>query len=473
MTRWSLRRRLLLWLLAATAILGAFALADTRDEAIRTAQNVSDRVLAGSALAIAEGVSVDLDGGFQVDIPYSALEMLSSTAQDRVFYRVDGPAGFLTGYDTLSMVPEGDQEMRFADGSFGTVPIRLASLTRSISSGEGPLPFTVTVAESTLARDALARAILWRSALRLSLMIAGAALIVWIAVTVAMRPLNRLGEAIAQRSPDDLRPVTADTPDEVAGLVEAVNSFMGRLDTALAALKNFTGNASHQLRTPLSVVRTQLALASRTDDPAAMRAATAKADQALARAERILAQLLVLARVDAAAGQQASGQQTGRFDLAALARELTAEMVPAAAERGVDLGFDGAARCEVAAEPVLVSEMLRNLIDNAIQYSGRGAEVTVRLHPDWTIEVADDGPGIPPDRLAQLATRARAPKGDAGHAGYGLGLAIAHEIAALFGATVTLAPARAAGRPDGGPVGGPDRQGLSVRIAFPPPAAPA
>lgn len=459
MTRWSLRRRLLFWLLAATVVLGAFALADTRAEAIRTAQTVSDRVLAGSALAIAEGVSVDLDGGFQVDIPYSALEMLSSTAQDRVFYRVDGPTGFLTGYDTLAILPEGEQEMRFADGRFGTVPIRLAALTRSISSGEGPLRFTVTVAESTLARDALARAILWRSALRLSLMIAGAALIVWIAVTVAMRPLNRLGEAIAQRSPDDLRPVTADTPDEVAGLVEAVNSFMGRLDTALAALKNFTGNASHQLRTPLSVVRTQLALATRADDPAALRAATGKADQALARAERILAQLLVLARVDAAAGQPA-----GRIDLAALARDLTAEMVPAAAERGVDLGFEGTARCEVAAEPVLVSEMLRNLIDNAIHYAGRGAEVTVRLHPDWTIEVADDGPGIPPDRLAQLATRARAPKGDAGHAGYGLGLAIAHEIAALFGATVTLGPARAEGPADA--------QGLSVRIAFPPPAAP-
>lgn len=455
MTRWSLRRRLLFWLLAATAILGALALADTRAEAIRTAQNVSDRVLAGSALAIAEGVSVDLEGGLQVDIPYSALEMLSSTAQDQVFYRVDGPAGFLTGYDRLTAVGGGTEEMRFADGQFGSVPIRIATLSRSVSTGEGPLPFTVTVAESTLARDALARAILWRSALRLALMIGGAAVIVWISVTLALRPLNRLGDAISSRSPDDLRPVTADTPDEVAGLVDAVNLFMGRLDTALAALRNFTGNASHQLRTPLSVVRTQLALAARTDDPARMRDAAAKADAALARAERILAQLLVLARVDAA-----SGQTTGRLDLAALARDLTAEMVPAAAERGIDLGFDGAAGCEVAAEPVLCAEMLRNLIDNALAYAGRGAEVTVAVTAAGVLEVRDDGPGIPPDRRARLATLARtarqapAPDGD-GRGGYGLGLSIAHEIAALFGAAFTLAPTH------------PDGRGLTVRIAFP------
>ncbi|MEY4982919.1 MAG: hypothetical protein RIR62_1185 [Pseudomonadota bacterium] len=452
MRRWSLRRRLLVWLLAATAVLGAFALADTRAEALRTAQNVSDRVLAGSALAIAEGVSVDLDGGLQVDIPYSALEMLTSTAQDQVFYRVDGPAGFITGYDRLSILPEAEAEMRFADGRFGAVPIRIASLTRSVSAGDGSLPFTVTVAESTLARDALARAILWRSALRLSLMIAAAGLIVWIAVTLAMRPLNRLGEVIAQRAPDDLRPVTADTPDEVAGLVEAVNSFMARLDTVLAALRNFTGNASHQLRTPLSVVRTQLALAARSGTEDGRLDATAKADAALARAERILAQLLVLARVDAATGRAA-----GRIDVAALARDLTAEMVPAAAERGVDLGYAGAQGCEVAAEPVLVSEMLHNLIDNAILYAGKGAEVTVRVTADRVLEVADDGPGIPPERRAELSATARAPHADTRQGGYGLGLAIAHEIAALFGAAITLAAARADGR------------GLCVRIAFPPP----
>src|SRR5690606_22204704 len=98
----SLRRRLLLWLLVSTAVIGVIALADTYREAVKTANAVSDRVLAGSALAIAERVVVTENGMLEVDIPYVALEMLTSAAQDRVFYRVDGPPGqFITGYQTL------------------------------------------------------------------------------------------------------------------------------------------------------------------------------------------------------------------------------------------------------------------------------------------------------------------------------------------------------------------------------------
>ena len=92
---YSLRRRLLLWLFLATAVLGVAALTDTWQEARRTAQGVSDRVLAGSALAIAERVTLNADGGLDVYLPYAALEMLTSTAQDQVFYRVDGPEGKL------------------------------------------------------------------------------------------------------------------------------------------------------------------------------------------------------------------------------------------------------------------------------------------------------------------------------------------------------------------------------------------
>ena len=106
MRPYSLRRRLIAWLLLATAVIGLAALADTWREALRTAQGVSDRVLVGSALAIAERVTVDETGGLEVDLPYSSLEMLASTAQDKVFYRVDGPAGgFLTGYSDLAVVP--------------------------------------------------------------------------------------------------------------------------------------------------------------------------------------------------------------------------------------------------------------------------------------------------------------------------------------------------------------------------------
>ncbi|SNR47320.1 sensor histidine kinase [Paracoccus sediminis] len=434
----SLRRRLLGWLLAATAILGLLALADTWREAVTTATRVSDRVLTGSALAIAERVTVDEDTGLQVDIPYSALEMLTSTAQDRVFYRVDGPLGYLTGYRALTPAPVDSDGRGFADGVFAGDAIRVITLARTVSTGVESIPFAVTVAESTLARRELARSILIRSALRLTGMIGGAALIVWIAVPLALRPLNRLSDAIAIRSPDDLSPIRDRVPTEVQGLVEAVNSFMARLGTALDALRNFTGNASHQLRTPLAVLRTQMALASRADTPQAMQSAVAKGDAALAHAERVLTQLLLLARIDAAPGQAALAP----VDLAALARGITGDSIPRAADAGIDLGFDdglGGDPAQIRAEPVLLAEALANLIDNAIAYAGRGAMVTVSVRggPDGAIlAVIDDGPGIPADARAGLG--ARFARGGTGAEGLGLGLAIVAEIAALFGGRLAL-----------------------------------
>ncbi|MBL9047214.1 MAG: sensor histidine kinase N-terminal domain-containing protein [Tabrizicola sp.] len=444
MKPYSLRRRLLLWLFLATAVLGLIALADTWREALRTAQGVSDRVLFGSALAIAERVSVDEAGGLEVDIPYSSLDMLTSTAQDKVFYRVDGPVGtFLTGYPDLAVIPAQAGGVAFADGVHDGVNIRSATLMREISTGATSIRFAVTVAESTRARSALARAILIRSALRLALLVLGVAVLVWIAVTVALRPLERLGEAIADRSPDDLRPVTADTPEEVEPLVQAINQFMDRLKTALDGLRNFTGNASHQLRTPLAVVRTQLALIDRSTGPEETAAANEKAKASLERAERVLSQLLVLARVDASA----SSAVLVAVDLAELAKEVTSEMVPAAITQDIDLGYEGCDHAMVTADPVLLAELLRNLLVNAISYSGRGAVVTVRVRKvaeRIILAVEDNGPGLSEAQMLAAAALGRgAPratphlaKGQAN--GMGLGLAVAVEISQLFGAQLRL-----------------------------------
>lgn len=444
MSAYSLRRRLLLWLFVATAVIGLLALADTWREALRTAQSVSDRVLVGSALAIAERVTVDETGALEVDIPYSSLEMLTSTAQDKVFYRVDGPVGtFLTGYADLTVLPPTSAGVTFSDGRYRDVSIRSATLVREVSTGERSIVFSVTVAESTLARAALAKAILVRSTIRLAVLIIGVAGIVWLAVTLALRPLDRLGAIIAERSPDDLRPVAADVPQEVSALVQAINSFMVRLDTALDGLRNFTGNASHQLRTPLAVVRTQLALIDRSETPNQMAAATAKAQTALERAERVLAQLLVLARVDAASGAVALQS----VNIVTIAKELTAEMVPLALQREVDLGFEGPDEANALAEPVLIAELLNNLLGNAIAYAGHGAVVTVRVkeYPGSVVlEVEDNGPGLSASQIAQARRRRRGPPMHAlaplkdHDAGYGFGLAITAEIAALFGAEIQL-----------------------------------
>jgi two-component system, OmpR family, sensor histidine kinase TctE len=452
----SLRGRLLAWLLAATAVLGSLALIDTWREARQTANDVSDRVLAGSALAIAERVVVAEDGSLEVDIPYVALEMLTSAAQDRVFYRVDGPPGtFITGYQALPALARREgQSTAFDDASFRGEPIRVATLARSASTGISSVPFTVTVAETTIARRQLSRSILLHSAIRLLLMMAGASVIVWIAVSLSLRPLYRLGGAIEKRSPDDLEPIGEQVPSEVEGLVETVNSFMVRLKSALEALRHFTGNASHQLRTPLAVVRTQLALAARSTDPADARAAIERADAAVANAERILAQLLMMSRIDAAS----KGTQTDlvRLDLCELARTVTADHVPPAAEADIDLGFEGEGQALMRGEPLLLAEMLKNLISNALLYAGRGAEVTVRVlahEQHLVLEVEDNGPGIPADsieRVMQRFERASGPE----ERGSGLGLPIVEEIASLLSGSMMLQTGR-------------EGRGLKVVLRFP------
>lgn len=451
----SIRGRLLVWLLAGTAVLGSLALFDTWREAQETANEVSDRVLAGSALAIAERVVVAEDGSLEVDIPYVALEMLTSAAQDRVFYRVDGPSGqFITGYQTLPTLAQKEgQAAVFEDLLFRGDPIRVATLARSASTGISSVPFTVTVAETTIARRQLASSILLHSALRLILMMSGAAAIVWIAVSFALKPLNRLGAAITLRNPEDLEPIQEVVPSEVEGLVETINSFMIRLQSSLEALRHFTGNASHQLRTPLAVVRTQLALAARSNDPDMAKAAIEHADAAIARAERVLAQLLTMSRLDATPAAIANME---RVDLVSLARDVTGDYVPAAAEAGIDLGFEGEGEAHIRGEPLLLAELLKNLISNALLYAGNRAEVTTRvvLTPkDVRLEVEDNGPGIPPNKLKSVMRRFdRADRAD--ERGTGLGLPIVEEIVTVHGGTVTLAT-------------GANGRGLIVKIDLP------
>ncbi|WP_312407521.1 sensor histidine kinase [Rhizobium sp.] len=456
LSAYSLRRRLLAWLLVSTAAIGAIAMIDTWDEAIDTANEVSDRVLAGSALAIAERVIVSEDGSLEVDIPYVALEMLTSAAQDRVFYRVDGPPGtFVTGYQNLPSIQRREgQAAAFGDAVFRGEPIRVAALARSASTGINSVPFTVTVAETTIARQQLTHAILLRSALRILFMILGAAAIVWVAVTLSLRPLYRFSEALSERSPDDLHPITERVPNEVQGLVDTVNSFMVRLEGALDALRHFTGNAGHQLRTPLAIVRTQLTLARRSGNLGEVQQAAEKADEAVGDAERILAQLLLMARIDAASRSTAMRQ----LDLVDLARTVTAEHVPRAAEAGIDLGFEGAGEVMAVVEPILIGELVKNLVSNALLYAGAGAEVTVRVGAQQGaafVEVEDNGPGIPTERREMVLKRFE--RGDAsgqGRPGTGLGLPIVDEIARLHGASLGLED-------------GSEGRGLKVRVTFP------
>ncbi len=437
---YSLRRRLLIWLLVPLFFIGLVALFDVYKSARVTANAVSDRVLAGSTLAIAERIFVNDEGMLEVDIPYVALEMLTSAEDDRVFYKIEGAKGqFITGYGKLEIPKQfqrSENNIHFSDFEFRGFPIRIAVLEGAASSNILSLEYRLAVAETTNARNKMASDILIRSAVRQGLLIITAAIAVWFAVTRALLPLYKFRDAIGRRSSDDLRPILHHVPNEINGLVSTTNDLLKRIATSISALKKFTSNASHQLRTPLTVMRTQLEIANRTKSAAVRTKAISHANDAVGDAENVVAKLLLLARIDAASLQDLSGFEC---DMAETCKLVCSDIISGHGFKNVDLGFEGPDHMRVRGDPLLFREMLKNLIDNAIKYGGDGVRITVRCmvkNKTCFVEVEDNGIGLTnkqkPALLRRFSRGAQSPDGT------GIGLTIARDIAELFGGGLEL-----------------------------------
>ncbi|PCI05418.1 MAG: sensor histidine kinase [Hyphomicrobiales bacterium] len=466
--RYSLRLRLVLWLLIPAIVIGLLSLTDVHRNIVNTTNTVSDKVLASVATVIADRVVLNKTGALEVDVPKVAFNMLTSTAQDQVYYRIETMDGtFITGYELL-LTPHNskvtDQKLAFVDFSFQRTEFRAAIYATTASSGNLTVKYRVIVAETTDARRQLSNDFLIRSAIRFVIIYIVVFIIIWFAVTKSLSPLKGLQEAINRRSPDELHSIDHRVPTEVGGLMDTINSFMGRLDSALKALRNFTGNASHQLRTPLTIIKTQLALTSRAKTLKEAKAAAKIGDEAVIHAERILSQLLLLARVDQAGSHRT---ETTHIDLSKIAKRMTEKHLQMAATKNDDLGFhsDGPVFCE--ANEMLIEELVGNLIENAIKYSGTEREITVRVfsYPGVAVlEVEDDGPGIPVElrvqvrarfsRVAVIPPSASSPTSHKETGGAGLGLAIVSEIAKLFGGSLDLFNGR-------------EHRGLVARVSFP------
>jgi two-component system, OmpR family, sensor histidine kinase TctE len=276
-------------------------------------------------------------------------------------------------------------------------------------------------------------------------------LLVWYALARGVRPLAELQQRIRRRESTDLSAIpTRDVPDEVAPLVHAINDLLARLDSSIAAQRHFLADAAHQLKTPLAGLRTQAELAAREidsgrGDPASMKHSLLQIAVSCQRAARLVNQLLAMARAED------PGQAMRRVpvDMVVLVRTVLRDFVPRALERRIDLGYEGPEAGEVPVlqgEPVLLGELLRNLVDNALQYTPRGGSVTVRLLPDrfgqtLVMQVEDTGPGIAPaEREAVFRPFYRSLGTDV--EGSGLGLAIAQEIVQQHGGAINVGDAR-------------------------------
>ncbi|WP_230635997.1 sensor histidine kinase [Sphingomonas sp. Leaf4] len=417
------------------ALVGATLIADV-------VRRTNDRVLGGALGAIAETVEVER-GEVTLDLPPAAFGMLENGERDNVYYRIAVGGDLLTGYADLPAPDPADLTTdvpRFRFATYRGQRIRIAEVRRALPAIAQPV--VVQVAETLDNRAALTRRLVVALLVGELLLVGIAVLLLRPALGWSLRPLARLrgaveardGRALPDLSPLDPGPL----PIELRPLATAFDRLLAQLDTATAATRRFTADASHQMRTPLSVLKLQVALARRGEADA-----LDEIGDAVTRLERLLTQLLSLARAEEA-GAAAPFEQV---DLRKVATAVISRRIAQGIEAGVDLQLDAAddRSFVVAGYWSLLFEIVSNLIDNGIRYNARGGTVTIALAltPDAVLLIVrDDGPGIPAaDRTRAFERFVRLGPAD-GPDGSGLGLAVVRSAAERMAASVELSDAQ-------------------------------
>jgi len=258
------------------------------------------------------------------------------------------------------------------------------------------------------------------------------------AVRQALAPVRQLTVELAERGPDDLKPVPTDhAPAELAPLVGAMNALFGRIELGLERERRFTADAAHELRTPLAVLRAQWDVVRRAAGDAEQRAlAETKLSAGLDRMDRLVTQLLALSRLDDTSG--------GRFELPLRWPEVVeaamSDCLALAERRHIELACDWpeshgrpdpAAALPLRGDTHLMTLLLRNLLDNAVRYAPPQTQVLLRFGAD-RLEVHNAGPALDTTTLQRLGERFYRPDGQE-ERGSGLGVSIAQRIAELHG----------------------------------------
>ena len=458
----SLRGQLLRWLLIPLAVLVAITAVSVYRNALDAADLAYDRSLLASTRALAERVSI-VNGRVVADVPYVALDSFETDTLGRLYYKVTGINGeFVSGYDDLPPVPAKAKRsdiypalVRFYHASYRGTPVRIAALLQPVYDDSMRGIALIQVGESLDARYDLSRKILLDTLWRQAALVLAVAFLSWFAVRFVLRPLMRLTEEVASRAPTDLAGFDAALVHrEVRPLVHAMNGYMDRLHALIGGQRRFIADASHQLRTPLTVLKTQAELALRASDPAAMREIVEGIARTTDATVHLANRLLTMARAEhgVAEGQLVS------VSLSDTARQVGMALAMAAVGKDIDLSLEAEQDVLVTGNALLLHELLANLLDNAIRYTPAGGRVALRVlaaGDGAVLEVEDSGIGIAAgERERVFAPFYRAPGAQqVNGTGAGLGLTIVRDIAALHGARILLDDN--------------EHGGLTVRVYFP------
>ena len=488
----SLFGEILDWMLAPLLFVWPLSIVVTYHYAMSVAANPFDQALRENVLAISRQVHFADQPVPVVSFSRSAHALLKADETDVVYYHVISSDGKLIQGDRelpppipmiKPVLPE--NQVGFRDAEMGGEELRIAYTL--VTSRANPQQWVIVeVGESLEKRNQLINQIVASVILPQFFIVPVVVVLVWFGLAQGLRPLQFLKSRIASRDEHDLSPMTVRRlPEEIQPLVEAFNDLLDRMRDNMEVQHRFIADAAHQLKTPLTALKTQAQLAMYEDDSDALRGSLQRIGSSVDRASHLVSQLLTLARAESTGDVQGEA----RVDLAALVREVAEEWVLPAAQRHLELDFEApAGGVPVFGNAFLLREMVSNLIDNAIRYTPATAAapgqihvrvMDVRVPPHLTrtgdgalikqtdrwavLEVEDTGVGLTAEE-AELVFERFYRVDDAKTSGSGLGLPIVREIALYHHGSATLVPNT---QLKAGVAAGSPARGVTARVRLP------
>jgi two-component system sensor histidine kinase TctE len=448
----SLFGEILDWMLVPLLLLWPMSIAITYLVAKSIANHPFDRALDDRVIVVSQQVR-EANGKVVAQLSNSARDILRADDVDNIYFQILGPNGEHVDGDVDLPLPPADEEqlpsgsVRFRNDTLRGSEVRVAYVYTEIRSrrgthepGNAPIAL-VQVAETLDKRAQLANEIIKGVILPQFIILPVALALVWFALSRGLSPLAELQQRIRARRPDDLSPIeSGQVPEEISPLVRSFNDMLAQLSQSIEMQKRFIADAAHQMKTPLAGMRMQSELALRETDREEMHRSLEQLAKSSEVATRLVNQLLALARAE---NQTPASKPLIPLELCELARNAVQDWVQASFTSRIDLGFEQPGHpIMVQGNPVMLRELLSNLIDNALRYTPQGGSVTVRVRANVVeeqaiLEVEDTGPGIPPSERAHVFERFYRILGSNAE-GSGLGLSIVREIAQQHGASVDI-----------------------------------
>ena len=328
-------------------------------------------------------------------------------------------------------------------------PIRVLLRTRSDGS-------RFAVAQPTAVRDETARDVAFRTLLPIAALIPCLMVVTALVIAHSLRPMVRLAGDLDSRRADDMTPLPLKgTPSELHPFITSINGLLARMRLLMDQHRRFVADAAHELRTPITALSLQAENLDLVALPEVARERVAALKKGMHRTKHLLEQLLALAR------HEATPSGPAEMPLAALdcvAKEVVADLLPEALDRGIDLGFALVEPLTVRSEPVMLAAIIRNLLDNALRFTPRGGTIDIGVYREDDVailQVEDTGPGIAStdmDQIFEPFFRGSRPEGE----GTGLGLSIVKRIVDSLGGGIALEN-----------IAGTGRSGLRVTVRLP------